>query len=324
MHPESKSQITPENQKAVIDVINNQLYPEKQYPRTVFPEINSILIKHFNDIIKANNDYQKIYQNCTKKKIEELAIKILNFKNILNNFPRIVVLIYRQLIEKFIKYKHTSTEEKDDIIQEVITRLISDKIIKIQEKYDFNYKKIPSFTSYLMVTIRNIYIDILREGKKSMLRTETIQDLERIKVDKEHESILNHLFIEEELLKLQVIMKMYYKSRPKIEMCLKLKYRIPLNEEEVRNCFPECDERDITMLTKDFKFVKDKNVFKTIAPIFNKYESRECKSDTLRKWITVKIGEIIVHLNRTHDYDVYHTYNFCDLITLYYQKKNYL
>lgn len=325
MHPDSKSQVTTENQKAVIDVINNQLYPEKQYPRMVFPEINSILMKHFNDIIKGNNEYQKIYQNCTeRKKIEELAIKILNFKTLLNNFPRTIVMIYRQLIEKYIRYKHTSPEEKDDILQEVITRLISDKISKIQEKYDFNFKKIPSFTSYLMVTIRNIYIDILREGKKRMLRTENIQDIERITIDKNTENIINQLFIEEELVKLDIIMKLYYKSRPKIEMCLKIKYRIPVTHKEVQNCFPNCDNEDIDILTKDFKFTKDKIVFRKIAPIFNKHESRECKSDTLRKWVTVKIGEIILHLNRTHEHNVYNSYNFSDLITLYYQKNKYL
>jgi len=323
MHTESKLKAANENQKIVKEIINNQLYPEDQYPRIVFQEINSILFNHFTKIIKSDKNYQEIYQNSTERnKIEELTINILNFKNLLNNSPRTVVLIYRQLIEKYIKCKHIFPEEKDDILQEVMTRLISDKMSKIQEKYDFNFKKTPSFTSYLMVSIRNIYIDILREGKKRMLRTENIQDIDRIKIDQEFKNIINHLLIEEELVKLQVILRLYYKSRPKIEMYLKIKYRIPIAKKDVKNCFFNCNDEDIALLTQDFKFIKDKIVFRTVAPIFNKHENRMCKSDTLRKWITVKIGEIIAHLNKTHGHEVYNSYNFSDLITLYYQKKN--
>ncbi|UCH92532.1 MAG: hypothetical protein JSV88_19860, partial [Candidatus Aminicenantes bacterium] len=46
------------------------------------------------------------------------------------------------------------------------------------------------------------------------------------------------------------------------------------------------------------------------------------KSDTLRKWVSIKVDEITAHLNRTHGCDVYNSKNFVDFVTLYYERFN--
>ncbi|MCK4942169.1 MAG: hypothetical protein KAS65_01265, partial [Candidatus Aminicenantes bacterium] len=192
----------------------------------------------------------------------------------------------------------------------------------IQELYDFKFKKNPSFTSYFMVTVRNIYIDIIREGKNKMLRTVNLDDIRQPLLETNLEFTSNRLFIEEELTKLHFIFRMYYKSQPKIELCLKIKFRIPVTPGDILKCFPHCSAYDISQLSHDFRFKKDKRVFESIIGIFNRNEGKQNKSDTLRKWITVKIDEIILHLNRTHNDQVYNQKNIPDLVNLYYQNKN--
>ncbi|MCK5057215.1 MAG: sigma-70 family RNA polymerase sigma factor [Candidatus Aminicenantes bacterium] len=303
----------------VIETIK-QLYPEETFPKNLFPDLQPLLLNFFMKEINPRKEKPELVRVCSdRKQVQDLAKKILNFRNLLKEHPRMVVLIYRRCIEKFIYYKHGKTDEREDILQEVITRLMEDKIYKVRDRYDFNLKKFSTFTSYLMVTIRNIYIDIVRERNIRPLTAGELQPVDGLFDASDIENMMNRLLIEEELVKLQTIMKLYYKSRPKLELCLKLKYRVPIGKKETSRCFPGCSREDIEMLTQDFKLVKDKTMFERVVLIFNRHEDKKSKSDTIRKWIFVKIDEIISHLNRTHNADVYNRKNVGELVTLYYR-----
>ncbi len=147
----------------------------------------------FIEVIKPQTNLWELYNSDKEHdRIKEAAREILNFRNLLENHPQTVVLIYQKYIKKFIAYKHANPDENEDIFQEVITRLIADKIYKIQKKYDFNFKtfdssenlknlkKISSFTSYLMVTVRNIYIDIMRERNIRPLTTKGVEGIDDV------------------------------------------------------------------------------------------------------------------------------------------------
>ncbi|MCP4221027.1 MAG: hypothetical protein GY765_40735 [bacterium] len=132
--------------------------------------------------------------------------------------------------------------------------------------------------------------------------------------------MLNKMVINEELARLQTILILYYKTRSKLELCLKLKYRLPVTRQDISGCFPDCSDEFINILTSDYKLIRDKQLFENILAVFNHYEGRGNKSDTLRKWINVKVDEIIGHLNRSHNCTVYDNKNFADFIALYYGK----
>lgn len=299
-----------------------QLYPEEKFPKKIFPDIYHLLIDLFKKEINLREDFREVYrEKKARQKVAEMVFEILNFKNLLKDHPQTVVLIYHECIKKYIFYRHGKIDEREDILQEVITRLIEDKIYKIQERYDYHFKKISTFTSYLMVTVRNIYIDIIRERNIRPLTAGELQPVDNLFDGFESDNMMNRLLIEEELLKLQTIMKLYYKSRPKLELCLKLKYRIPIVKEDTNQCFPGCSMEEVKTLTRDFKLVKDKTMFEEVVRVFNLHEAKESKSDTIRKWIFVKIDEIISHLNRTHNTDVYDRKNVGELVSLYYQHK---
>ena len=320
------------HRSTVIGVITDELYPEESFPPRNFPGIDTILSDLFIEVIKPRTNLWEMYNSGKEPgRIIEAAREILNFRNLLENHPHAIVLIYRKYIEKFISYKHANPDEREDIFQEVITRLIADKIYKIQKKYDFNFKtfdrfenleslkKISSFTSYLMVTVRNIYIDIMRERNIRPLTTKGVAGIDDVPDRHGDRKMINKLMLKEELAKLQTILLLYYKSRAKVELCLKLKYRIPVTRKDVEKCFPACNEKDINTLTQDFIFARDKRIFEKILTVFNFHEARTNKSDTLRKWINVKVDEIIKHLNRTHQCKVYNSKNIADFIALYYQ-----
>ena len=323
------------NRSVVLYTIRHHLYPENEFPPKLFPDLPSVLLNCFMNVVKSREDLLELYQKSgDKEKIEALAHDILVFKNLLENHPKTVVLMYRTSVKKFVRYKHSNPEEWEDIFQEVMTRLISGKIYRIREKFDFTYKDVlmqgvnknSFFTSYFMVTVRNIYMDIIRELKVRPLTAGEIQPITGngvLEIDSyEDKCMLNHLVIDEEFCKLQTVLALYHKSKAKLELGLKLKCRLPIMEDDIRQCFPACCAEDAKILCQDFKGIRDKKLFDKVIPIFNRNEGRENKSDTLRKWVSIKLEEIISHMNRTHTCSVYTGKNIVDFITLYYERLN--
>ena len=332
------------NRSIVLQLIRQQLYPEKEFPKNLFPDLASVLFNCFTDVIRSREDLRKGYQQPMETaRLEKLAQDILEFKNLLENHPQTVVLIYRTYIKKFIKYRHPYTDEWEDIFQEVMTRLLSGKIYRIREKFDFSYqfqdspkkemafptdkdvgkgKKISYFTSYLMVTVRNIYMDIIRERKVRPLTSGEFQTMDETIDVYEDKQMLSRLVINEEFQRFQTVLALYYKSRPRLELCLKLKCRIPLTENDIHQCFPRCSRDELNALEQDFKGLRDKKLFDMVAPVFNRNERTENKSDTLRKWVSIKVDEITAHLNQSHGCEVYNVKNFVDFVSLYYERNN--
>lgn len=318
------------NRGIVMQIIRHDLYPEEEFPEKLFPDLTTVLFNGFMEAIKDRDDYRAIYREpAADGKLENLAREILDFKNLLGNHPRTVVLMYRAYIRKFIRYKHPGTDEWEDIYQEVMTRLFSGKIHRIQERFDFtytegynNFSKKTFFTSYLMVTIRNIYMDIIRERNVRPLTAGQLQPVEDSAENYEfrNEDMLKRVAIEEEFRKFRTLLALYYKGRPRIELFLKLKCRITLTQNDISTCFPGCSSEDIDLLSQNFRGIKDKQLFDTVLPVFNRNEGRENKSDTLRKWVSVKVDEITSHLNQTHRNIVYTSKNLVDFVTLYYER----
>ena len=355
------------NRSIVLQLIRQQLYPEKEFPKNLFPDLTSVLFDCFIEVIRSREDLQKVYrQSRDTSPLEKLAYDILEFKNLLENHPQTVVLMYRSYIKKFIKYRHPRFDDWEDIFQEVMTRLISGKIYRIREKFDFSYhyqdsakrgwhpqpnmefdektkfhkvlvkreaaspsdkgddsgKKISFFTSYLMVTVRNIYMDIIRERKVRPLTSGEFLTMDETIDIYEDKQMWSKLLINEEFQRFQTILALYYKSRPRLELCLKLKCRVPLTGDDIHQCFPRCSHDDFKTLEQDFKGIRDKKLFDIVAPVFNRNERTDNKSDTLRKWVSIKVDEITAHLNQSHGCEVYNNKNFVDFVSLYYQRNN--
>jgi DNA-directed RNA polymerase specialized sigma24 family protein len=314
-----------------VRVIRQELYPETGYPPKLFPDLVSVLWDCFTR--RNGGEFAAAAgQSLDPETIEKLEKKVkdlLEFQSLLGKSPETVVLLYRSYIKRFILYQQSKSswfkDEWEDIFQEVITRLISGKIHRIREKYDFSYGdgiKKSTFTSYLMVTVRNIYMDIIRERQVRPLTAGELQSVDEAERLIEHEDtdMLNRLVMDEEFRKFRTLLALHYRSRWKLELCLKLKCRIFPSDTDIRRCFPRCSGNDIDILSNDYKSIKDKRLFDMVVDVFNRNEGRENKSDTLRKWISVKVDELIAHMNRGHGGNVYTGKNLVDFITLYYER----
>jgi DNA-directed RNA polymerase specialized sigma24 family protein len=316
---------------SVSRVIRGELYPEEAFPTNLFPDLEEVLTGCLAEALNGESTGGPATSVGTslENDIDALARGILNFKNLLREYPRTVVMMYRTYIRKFIFYQQTRarsfTDEWEDIFQEVITRLISGKIFRIRDKFDFSYNegiKKSTFTSYLMVSVRNIYMDIIRERQVRPLTAGELRPIDEVQdiYEQEDELMLNRLAMDEEFRKFRTLLALHYRSRWKLELCLKLKCRIPVGKNDVHRCFPACSSDDMETLARDYRGVKDKHLFDAVVTVFNRNEQRENKSDTLRKWVSIKVEEIIAHMNHTHNCVIYTGKNLLDFITLYYEQ----
>jgi len=318
-HPHNRSD-PPSGQDLLITLLRTELYPEEIFPRTLFPTLERTLRDHFLKTIQGTPPLANAYhKGGDTAALRDSILETLKFQTLLEHHPQVVILIYKPAIARFLAMKHVRAQERPDLLQEIIARLLGKNLARIKKRYDFNFKNLPTFTSYLLVTVRNIYIDIMRERNNPMYRTDAIDIVEN-RQGEDARPFDQHL-IQEEKTKLRLLLNMYYRSRGRIELCLKLKYRILITPNEVRRCFPKATPEDIRVLTRDFRSLKDREVFNRVIPIFNKHDGKQSQSDTLRKWIAIKSDEIMAHLNRTHTYTVYRSDVFADLVSLYYQSE---
>lgn len=314
--------------QTVLTVVRQELYPEPDYLPKLFPDLQTVLWEYYSEQVKTKERNSEVEEISADTALN-LAKELLDFRTLLDQSPKTVVLLYRSYIKRFILYQLSKSpglkDEWEDIFQEVITRLISGKIQRIREKFDFSYGdniKKSTFTSYLMVTVRNIYMDIIRERQVRPLTAGELHPIDETERSIEHEEIdmLNRLVMDEEFRKFRTVLALHYRSRWKLELCLKLKCRIPPAPDDIRRCFPSCSGDDINVLSRDYKGFKDKRLFDMVVNVFNRNEGRKNKSDTLRKWISVKVDDLIAHMNRGHSGNVYTGKNLLDFITLYYER----
>jgi len=300
------STISDQNRAILSEVIDGLLYPPAIYNRSLFPDLHECLTHHFLTEIRSRPARWKLFKDVGKRSaIAKLATEVLAPQRLLERHPEMIVLIHRRCIERFVAYKHHYAGERTDIVQEIIARLLERTMHKIRERFDFRHGPAPSLTSYLLVCVRNLYMDLLREAKSRDMRgTESLDSGMRCVVER-GATPFETLAMEEESEKLDAILALYDRSRKKVELSLKIKFRLRITEMEALRCFPGLAAEELAVLTRDFTQTTDQQVFSIIVPVFNRHEEKTNASDSLRKWIHIKAEEIVAHLNRLHAAEVY-------------------
>ena len=125
--------------KYVQSYIKNVLYPEKYFSRTTYQGIDNLLISHFLSDINNSDKKKKIFQSGSTKKLQTLIDSILSFDQVLKNNPYLIVFMYKGFIERYVKRYQRNRDLHDDIIQEVLTRLLQTNIYRICDNYNNNF-----------------------------------------------------------------------------------------------------------------------------------------------------------------------------------------
>jgi hypothetical protein len=213
---------------------------------------------------------------------------------LLRNNPNQLILELQGLIDiiinQFINYQRFNFIEHDEIKQQINEELLN-RIPKIQ--CQFQGKSL--LRTYLSVVIRNICNEILRKGEKAKYIT-----YDEIIINEASSETINSLLFEEEMVRLKKVLGLYYKQKSKLILCLKLKFKMPFDHEDFRNVYKEITQLEFEKFIHyvgSYKDCPDIIIFTALTEIFNKYENKNNTPDALRKWVNLKINEIINVLN---------------------------
>ena len=214
---------------------------------------------------------------------------------LLRSDPHALLLKYQEtvriIVKKYIEAGMFRAPEFDDIVQEINVSLLA-KIPAMQRQY--NGKSL--FKTYFSVIVRNICLKAHRRGQKDIDFLQ--EDLSVYFVENTHEK---RSVIEHEVRRFKTVLSLYDTQRPKLLLCLKLYFRIPMTPEDIRLWYPECSGEDQASLMRHFGLnydqLSDIDIYKIVTPIMNRNEKRSNSVDAMRKWTDSKVREIIDLLN---------------------------
>jgi len=237
---------------------------------------------------------------------------------LLRNDPKTLIVSYQPVIKIIIqRYIHTGfikVHDKEDFIQH-----INEELLKRIEKIQKHYNGKAQVRTYISVIIRNICIELLNKKKK---QDDVFTEAES--VEEGTEETLSGIIIEQEFDRLQKILMLFSKQKARLELCLKVLYRIPVNKYDLEAYYPGLKDSEYTEVLYKInpeEKIRDKELYHILTPFLNKCENKNNSVDAVRKWTKIKIDELIFLMNGSPKRANYNEETLQILAEKYYLKK---
>jgi len=220
-------------------------------------------------------------------------------------------------VAKFISRGFFQPQEKSELVQQINLDLLEKKIKKIQEQYNGSV----FLRTYFSKVVYNLCLEIARSKK----RQPKILDLDDLyNTATPSISALDQLAINDELLRLEGILKGLYPRKEKKILSLKLLLRIILKELDLTSFSHPETISEINNIRKHFfknyEDLSDKEVFSIAVRLFNKFENKSNDGDSLRKWTQILADKIISLLNGSPPLSRHDRVSLKILMRLYFEK----
>jgi DNA-directed RNA polymerase specialized sigma24 family protein len=216
---------------------------------------------------------------------------------LLRSDPQGLVLRYQSMIRIIVRkyvasgmFDHASFE---DVVQSVNTALLRN-IVRAQVQYNGS----TLVKTYISSIIRNICLQLHHIEERTM-PTERFDENDFPRPN----HIEERLAIAHAIAVFRAILQQFDHNGklPRLLLCLKLWYRIPLESDDVVRWNPQCSTVDLRNLLSSFGSRYDRmphrEIFRVFTAFANKASKKENSDDAVRKWTHEKIAEILELMN---------------------------
>ena len=241
---------------------------------------------------------------------------------LLQEKPTELIIKYQSLIDvvvsRFMRIGYFNGQEKSDIVQYINEELLN-KLPYIKKQY--NGKSL--LKTYFIVIISNLCNNKYYRDRREV---NTVR-LDYIQADKfQGDELVSGIVLENEFDRYEKILVQYYKSRQKLEVCLKAYFRIPLQLKEIEDFCPGLEASFYSNFLHSIKSnpdLKGKEIYTILTEMLNRKQEKSYTEDAIRKWLRKKIEEIICLMNGNPQRANYNEETIQILIEKYYaQSKN--
>lgn len=214
--------------------------------------------------------------------------------------PRALLTQYQPtisiIVQKFVASGMIAPDEKADVVQTINERMLRDKLRNMQAQYNYS----AYVSTYFSKVVYNLCLEWRRQTKREALFDRS-KELQQIEVAHEDQRGWGNAVIAQEVQRFKTILQLFGKAKAKVELCLRLLFRLPFSPEELRGYFTACTAVVIDELLDsfggDYAHMTDKEVYAQAIQFFNQQEGKTNSPDALRKWIQLKVEEILALLN---------------------------
>jgi len=217
--------------------------------------------------------------------------------DLLRSDPHALLLRHRNTVETIVKtnigrglFKPSDFE---DVVQSVIEGLLH-RLPKMQTQF----RGESSFGTYLSRIVQNLSSSIADQMKRSPPTRELIE----ADASAPEDPIESHA-IRAEVKRFQEILLLYPdKKRIELILCLKMYYRLPVQVSDLQGVAEVYSGDSLVTTLEEYNSrrpeMNDKEMYKLLTPIISRFAGKERKDDSLRRWVNVKIDEIVTFLNQ--------------------------
>ena len=144
-------------------------------------------------------------------------------------------------MQRFVASGYFHTGEKDDIVQSINERLLASRIRSMQARYNHS----AYVSTYFAKIVYNLCLEMGRKRKRERALDRS-QDVSELEIGYEDESGIVQLLIQSEIRRFETLLKLYGRTRCKLELCLKLFFRVEVTAADLRAYYPQSSpaERD--------------------------------------------------------------------------------
>ena len=300
------------------DLIRFELFPQRLFPRHLFPNIDQIVLNNILTKLQSDTKLKRYIVNSSDNKISNYLKKHFTIHNILLENPNEFILIFREYIRRFASYKHFDKSEVDDVVQDIITCFLTEKIFRIQKNYRREMKKSENFLSYFATVLHNTYIEVLKKNRK------TVKIIDKLKVDNlKTNYLIDEMYdyeIDVECSKLDKILSLYYRKWPVLLLSVLIKNRITVSIDFINSLFPQMGKKDKALFIENYDETPIQEIFDKLSTSFNQFETKILKSSSiLRRGIRFQ-EEIICKLNLLNQEPIYNDEVFVSLLQIHMEK----
>ncbi len=206
------------------------------------------------------------------------------------------ILKCQPIIEIVIRYFIKSGLFRSDQLRDIVQSVNEEFIIRLPG-IERNYNGSTLMATYVNAVIRNICLDL----NKTMKETIPHQSMGDVDHGTDGEPIIDSLIVQDELKRFDAVLTMFLRQRMKLQLCLKMFYRIPVDAADVTGCFDGMTVEDAESLLRNigrhYAEAPESDLFSMIAPLMNQKEGNSTSGPSLRRWTQEQITRIIEILN---------------------------
>ncbi len=201
-----------------------------------------------------------------------------------------------KIARKFKQRGSFAQESEEDITQEITIQIMERKITYMQKKYQPDFGDLKQYFERIAYNIAVELVNVANHRQKLHQPMDAVCTSTMTTQEGTQELIQN------ELQQVNKFLASFPRQKPKLLLLMKLYSRTIIESKDILNFKPSATPKEIQHLLvifgKNYAAHEDGYLYSQICQFMNDAEGKTNSSDTLRKWLSIRINDLRKWMNQ--------------------------